>query len=712
MNQNVLLSIFHKSPLITFILLVIFLTTNQASGQITQSFFHTQLQRGMVKPNLGQPYAQSTGTFYVGNAAFDQTNRGYIVFNISGIPSNATVTAATLNLRPIQSIGNTSSSTSTILFKNLANRPPHFNTEADWTLLNGVSQFTSLTATVNSPLIISTAALKTKVQNSLGEGFFYFGLVNASEAAKGLSFSTTNADLFLSVTYTIPVPAAPTNLQASNITTTGCTLTWLKPPGSVSGYRIYKNDVLSQTSTTLSAIIQNLTPNTSYSFKVSAYNDGGESPRSNAVNITTLPDPITNNFIYFPSNNYNNYSYTSTDVPNLTGSIPQGSPTFTYKWQMSNNGSTWSDISGATSKDHDPPVIFQTTHYRRIVNSTNVSNTRVVYIYPPIGNNTICCNQTVTNPTPANPITGTTPSGGSPQKITGWQSSTDGLNWVGVSGLDEYQPPGGQSGIKFYRRVVSDQAGENISNVVQINFINVIPIGSSFENPFPVGTYNSPDCSYFTQTTNSLDGNFSNQYGDSRNDLFFSFQVNYPHGFPFGFTTCNSGVDTKLYLLDSNENIIASAENGTWLTLGCGQNSQEADFTSGQLFAGQYYLVVEGNGNLNVNIATALYSDCFDQYPLPFSSIADESNSPLTRASPQGEDINNDVNLYPNPVIDNVSVSGITDFDVTLYDQSAMSWHVLSHQNGIIDLSGLKKGYYIIKLKNQDQTIIKRIAKE
>jgi hypothetical protein len=278
-----------KRSLITFILLVLFLATNQASGQITQSFYHTQTQRGMLKSFTGYS-AQST--LYVGNVSFDQTGRGYIVFNIATIPSNATVTAATLNLKPTESTGTTFSTTSTILFKNLTNRPANFNTAADFTFLNGVSQFASINATVNSPLVISTAALKTKVQSSLGEGFLYFGLVNSGETSKGLSFSTTNADLFLSVTYIIPVPAAPTNLQASNITTTGCTLTWSKPAGTLTGYKIYKNDVFQQSVTTLSTTIQNLSPNTNYSFKVSAYNAGGESPKSTPVSITTLAAPV------------------------------------------------------------------------------------------------------------------------------------------------------------------------------------------------------------------------------------------------------------------------------------------------------------------------------------------------------------------------------------------------------------------------------------
>jgi hypothetical protein len=130
------------------------------------------------------------------------------------------------------------------------------------------------------------------VQSSIAEGYVYFGLVNASEAAKGLSFSRANADLFLSITYTIPAPVAPTNLQASGVTLSGCTLTWLKPPGTVDGYKIYKDDVFLQNASGLSATIQNLTPGATYSFKVTAYNNGGESPKSTPVSVTTVAAPL------------------------------------------------------------------------------------------------------------------------------------------------------------------------------------------------------------------------------------------------------------------------------------------------------------------------------------------------------------------------------------------------------------------------------------
>jgi chitodextrinase len=230
----------------------------------------------------------------------------------------------------------------------------------------------------------------------------------------------------------------------------------------------------------------------------------------------------------------------------------------------------------------------------------------------------ICCDQTVYNPVPGNPLTGTTPSGGSSQISVCWEVSLNGVNWTSLycgSTSNSYQLPSGQDGIKFYRRVASDNVSQNVSNQVQVTYVNTIPLGSDFGNPLPIGTYSSNDCSYTTKVVNSLGSEYENQIGDSRKDVFFYFNVvTDPTGVKFSFTTCDSDTDTKLYLFDSNQNLIASAETGSDLSLGCGQGSIKADLYSTFLPVGSYYLVVEGDGNLELDIATVLYGDCVDLY--------------------------------------------------------------------------------------------------
>jgi gliding motility-associated-like protein len=56
------------------------------------------------------------------------------------------------------------------------------------------------------------------------------------------------------------------------------------------------------------------------------------------------------------------------DPANIVGSTPTGgSGTYTYQWQSSTDNTNFTNISGATAKDYDPPAITKTTYYRRTV---------------------------------------------------------------------------------------------------------------------------------------------------------------------------------------------------------------------------------------------------------------------------------------------------------------------------------------------------------
>jgi len=58
-----------------------------------------------------------------------------------------------------------------------------------------------------------------------------------------------------------------------------------------------------------------------------------------------------------------------------------GTGTYTYQWQNSVNGTTWTNISGATGQGYTPPVLTASTYYRRTVTSgTYTANTSPVLI--------------------------------------------------------------------------------------------------------------------------------------------------------------------------------------------------------------------------------------------------------------------------------------------------------------------------------------------
>jgi len=135
----------------------------------------------------------------------------------------------------------------------------------------------------------------------------YSFYVKAKDAAGNTSSasSTINA-----TTLTAPdtqVPTAPTNLVASNITTSSLSLSWTAATDNVgvTGYLVYQNGSQVQTVTTTSASISGLTASTAYSYYVKAKDGAGNtSLASSTINVTTA----TPSSVYCTSKG-SNFSY-------------------------------------------------------------------------------------------------------------------------------------------------------------------------------------------------------------------------------------------------------------------------------------------------------------------------------------------------------------------------------------------------------------------
>jgi glucose/arabinose dehydrogenase len=86
-------------------------------------------------------------------------------------------------------------------------------------------------------------------------------------------------------------PTAPGNLRTTSITSNSVGLAWnasTDNSGSIAGYDVYQGATKVSTTSSLTATITNLTPNTQYSFTVKARDpDGNASAASNAVSVRT-----------------------------------------------------------------------------------------------------------------------------------------------------------------------------------------------------------------------------------------------------------------------------------------------------------------------------------------------------------------------------------------------------------------------------------------
>lgn len=91
-----------------------------------------------------------------------------------------------------------------------------------------------------------------------------------------------------------PAPSAPSNLSDNAVSSTQIDLSWKDNSTNEKGFYVYRRTTgsyarvaIMETNAT-SYSNSGLSPETTYWYKITAYNDGGESGSSNEVNVTTL----------------------------------------------------------------------------------------------------------------------------------------------------------------------------------------------------------------------------------------------------------------------------------------------------------------------------------------------------------------------------------------------------------------------------------------
>jgi hypothetical protein len=249
-----------------------------------------------------------------------------------------------------------------------------------------------------------------------------------------------------------------------------------------------------------------------------------------------------------------------------------------------------------------------------------MSNAPAIFIADPISSNTITGNQTVFGTDMPSLIVGSTLANGFPYSGTPyfifWERSTDNANWSEASGTapngrKDFQAPAGLTGNVYFRRRVQDMHSESISNSVLLNYQNTYPLGSIISNAFPTSTFDI-NCQEYLQSVNSLDGNFTNREGGANNDVYFKIISNSTQ---IGVNSCQSSPSsTTQSLYDANFNPMTIADK------------RSDCFFFQYLPPGTYYVRIELNGTINLQLTTWSYSDCPDNYT-GFGFASGESQS-------------------------------------------------------------------------------------
>ncbi len=158
--------------------------------------------------------------------------------------------------------------------------------------------------------------------------------------------------------------------------------------------------------------------------------------------------------------------------------IPSGGGgSYTYQWQLSTDSILFTNITGATGLVYSPPSLTTTSFYRVIVTSVNgcgilFTNIIKIKVYAPFvgsdvqSNDTICYDfipdtlRLITNPT-----------GGNGVYNYQWQSSTNNVNWVNITGqTNKLYKPNAIKVTTYYRVIIFSGAGcgSYTSNAVTI----------------------------------------------------------------------------------------------------------------------------------------------------------------------------------------------------------------------------------------------------
>jgi len=193
------------------------------------------------------------------------------------------------------------------------------------------------------------------------------------------------------------------------------------------------------------------------------------------MSISQLGYPLAGGSIGGPNGESTLYIGNNTSPGTLTNqqSASGGDcSTYDYQWQVSTDGSSFSDISGATGSTYSPGNLTATRYYQRKVScyGINAYSNTVSVIVSNINGGTISGDQTVCYNTDASLITSSSlATGGSGTFTYQWQKSeNDGYTWANINGATSttYDPPSLTITTMYHRVATASGGGSANSNSV------------------------------------------------------------------------------------------------------------------------------------------------------------------------------------------------------------------------------------------------------
>jgi hypothetical protein len=155
-----------------------------------------------------------------------------------------------------------------------------------------------------------------------------------------------------------------------------------------------------------------------------------------------------------------------------------------YQWQVSTNGTTWSNISGATGLAYNPPTQTGIRYYRRRVQDlcgrTAYTNTITIGVHAALAAGSINGAQTIcAGDVPAALGSAAAATGGNGFSYQWQQSTNGGASWTNIAGATTatYSPPALTQNTLYRRRAISN-CGETLytnTELISVNTLSTAP---------------------------------------------------------------------------------------------------------------------------------------------------------------------------------------------------------------------------------------------
>jgi hypothetical protein len=278
------------------------------------------------------------------------------MWDLSSIPDNAVIVSAAVRLTKSICTGTNFSCGSISLYTSNFFDALNFDSflcdEYTWDSF-GNATLTQTVSENGGVFTFQSNGLKQAVNNNfnLNDKILALGFKGSAELSSGVMLSNSK----LIIEYSIP-PTTPSNLQATNITSTGCTLSWSAPSsGTPDGYNVYLGSTLIQTTTNTSVNCV-LPSGTACNLSVKAYNVAGESL---PVSITILTRPAAPTTLTLSEASYTSFNASWSASTGATGYYVYFSeinnkaatppPSYKIKYKTTSTSFSFSNLSPGTN---------------------------------------------------------------------------------------------------------------------------------------------------------------------------------------------------------------------------------------------------------------------------------------------------------------------------------------------------------------------------